>query len=139
MGKKILIIEDDEAAAKLATMILEREGYDIAVAEDGNQGIKRAAEFKPDLALVDLMLPSIHGFAVIEKLRENKELAGLRIMVCSSKTFTQDIDGAMDAGADDYITKPYKMEALSAKVKKLLETGEADLPIGRPNAPTDSG
>ncbi len=136
MGVKIIIIEDDQGASDLAQAILEREGYEIEVVEDGETGIKRIQESKPALALVDLMLPSIHGYEVIERLRNDKALDNLRILVCSSKPFTQDIDGALDAGADAYITKPYKMEDLAAQVKKLLETGEADRPAGLPEKPS---
>jgi DNA-binding response OmpR family regulator len=122
MSKKILIIDDDSSAEALARMVLAAEGYDISSEDDAPNGIKKAEELVPDLAIVDLMLPSGHGFAVCEKLRAMEALSGLRILVCSAKAYSQDIDGAKDAGADDYLVKPYKNEELVEKVKKLLST-----------------
>ena len=125
MSKKILIIDDDPSAEALARMLLETEGYEVASEDDAPGGIKKAEEYVPDLAIVDLMLPSGHGFAVCEKIKSMANLSATRILVCSAKAYSQDIEGAKDAGADDYLTKPYKNDDLIGKVKTLLNASPA--------------
>lgn len=122
MAQTILVIEDDEGASDLAKAVLESAGYEVILAADGKVGVKTALARKPDLVLVDLMLPGMHGFAVCEKLRSEASLSGLRIMVVTSKAYTQDMDSAADAGADGYVTKPYKPDDLVAKVRMLLSS-----------------
>lgn len=118
--KKILVIEDDEGAADLIRTILDKEGYEVAYAVDGKIGVEKAIKFQPDLAIVDIMLPRMHGYAVCEFIRSHEETKAAKILVVSSKAYAQDMDAARDSGADDYLTKPYSIDVLTKKVKTLL-------------------
>ena len=118
--KKILIIDDDASAADLAVSALEDEGYTLEQAPDGKKGLAKAAQFKPDLVIVDLMMPGVHGFQVCETLKESEFFAGGRILVTSSKSYPVDKDAARNSGADAYLTKPYLIAELRRKVRELL-------------------
>ena len=87
--------------------------------------MSKARSFVPDLALVDLLLPRIHGYEVCERIRAEKTLSHVKILVCSAKSYTQDIDGALESGADDFLRKPYKVDELLEKIKTLLEPNVA--------------
>jgi DNA-binding response OmpR family regulator len=121
MSDVILIIEDDEGAADLAKAVLTQDGFSVLVAEDGKKGLALAREHKPALALVDLMLPGMHGFTVCERLRSELGDAAPRILVVTSKAYTQDVDSAKDAGADSFLTKPYQPDELVARVHALID------------------
>ncbi|MFA5140799.1 MAG: response regulator [Elusimicrobiota bacterium] len=118
--KKILVIEDEPAINDFAAMILRQEGYEVAQAYDGKDGLDMARSFRPDLIVLDLMLPRMHGYQVSRGIREDKELSGIRILVASAKSYPADIEAAMAAGADDYLTKPYRPDALTSRVNQLL-------------------
>lgn len=120
MARKALVIDDDEDLVDVATAYLEEEGFDVASASDGKSGIEKAKSFLPDLILVDIMMPGIHGFQVCEKLRQEESLNNARILVASSKSFQNDIDSAKNAGADDYLVKPYMRADLKEKIKVLF-------------------
>ncbi|MFH1726466.1 MAG: response regulator [Elusimicrobiota bacterium] len=120
MKGKILVVEDDIALAAYATEILKREEYEVEQVYDGKEGVEKALSYLPDLIVLDLMLPGMHGIQVCEKLREKTGSAGPRILITSSKSYDTDIQEAKNAGADDYLTKPYKAEDLRDKVRELL-------------------
>jgi len=124
-----LVIEDDEGASDLMKAVLEREGWAVEQVYDGKSGIDKAVELKPKLVVVDLMLPRMHGFEVCERLREMESRESLKILVASSKSYAQDIDGALEAGADAYFTKPVDIDALAAKVRELM-SGNGHTPSG---------
>lgn len=117
---KVLIIDDDEDLAGLIATMLKNEGFETAWEPEGKSGIAKARSWKPDIAIVDLLMPGIHGFAVIERLRADENLKGLRILVASSKPFDNDKDDAKRVGADGYLVKPFKKADLIEKVKTLL-------------------
>jgi phosphoribosyl 1,2-cyclic phosphodiesterase/CheY-like chemotaxis protein len=124
--KKILVIEDDEALNEYAVRALKKADYEVERAYDGQEGIEKALAFKPDCVVVDLMMPGMHGIEVCERLRREETTANVRILVASAKGYQQDVDAATHAGADAYLRKPYRTEALQEKVAELLA---AELPV----------
>ncbi len=126
MSAKVLVIEDDEGAADLMLAILRKEGLNVEYAPDGKLGVDKAQVQIPDLVIVDLMLPRMHGYEVIERLREDDKFKGLPILVVTSKSYTQDLEGAKVAGATEYLTKPYDIDKFTEMVKKLLKGHESN-------------
>ena len=114
MKKKILVVEDERAIADILVFNLEREGYEAVSAGDGPQGLKMALEGEPDLILLDVMLPEMDGFEVLRQVREKSQTPV--IMLTAREEETDKVD-ALEMGADDYITKPFSMRELMARVK----------------------
>lgn len=123
MNELILIIEDNEAIVKLLQRGLVYEGYKVDVALDGEAGLKMAKEHHPDLVVLDLMLPGIDGIAVCKELRSD---SALPILILTAKDATQDRVLGLDAGADDYMVKPFELEELLARVRALLRRTQSD-------------
>jgi DNA-binding response OmpR family regulator len=105
MAKKILIIEDDKFLRELISQKLIKEGYDIIEAADGEKGIKSASEDKPDLVLLDLILPGIDGFEVLARLKQSS--SGLPVVILSNLGAKDDIDRGLKMGAEDYLIKAH--------------------------------
>ena len=112
--KKILVVEDEKAIADILVFNLQREGYDTLVAYDGADGLHAALEQAPDLVLLDVMLPSMDGFEVLRHIREKQDTP--IIMLTAREEETDKVLG-LELGADDYITKPFSMRELMARVK----------------------
>lgn len=116
--KKILVVEDHPALRAALEMALSEHGFQVAVAADGNTALREAIETRPDLVLLDIMLPGKSGFEVCEELRRRN--TGVPILVLTAKTGEQDELLSFQLGADDFVRKPFKMEALLARIKALL-------------------
>ena len=114
MEKKILIVEDEKAIADIVTFNLEKEGYTVLAAYDGEQGVEMAKAENPDLILLDLMLPKMDGYEVCKYLR--KSMNTPIIMLTAREEEVDKILG-LELGADDYITKPFSLRELMARVK----------------------
>jgi two-component system response regulator MprA len=117
MNERILIIEDDEAIVRVIRRSLAYEGYKVDVAFDGETGLSIAQENKPDLVILDWMLPGMDGLEVCERLRASYNLP---IIMLTAKDTTQDRVHGLDAGVDDYIVKPFELEELHARIRALL-------------------
>lgn len=124
VNKKILVVDDEKPIADILKFNLEKEGYKIQVAYDGEEAIKKAFEFEPDLVLLDVMLPKFDGFTVCKKIRE-KFLIPI-IMVTAKEEEVDKILG-LELGADDYITKPFSVRELIARVKANLRRADISL------------
>lgn len=122
MPKKILIIEDNSADAEMVKGLLEHEGFNAFVANNGGEGIKKALEIKPNLILLDLVLPDMTGFSVCEKLKNEPSLKNTVVVVLTIKADIESITKAFSAKADDYIIKPPVPEFLARKLKLYLGT-----------------
>jgi CheY-like chemotaxis protein len=122
MAQTILLIEDDPLSARLADLVLGSEGYQVIVAQNGIQGLKVARETPPDLILLDLMLPGLDGFEVLNRLRADPQTANVRVVIVSSKSQPTDKETAAKIGADAYLTKPYRKADLLEMVRSLLST-----------------
>ena len=115
--QRILVVEDDPAVRNLVTTALDLHGYDVERAETGESAVMEAASRNPDLIMLDLGLPDIDGVEVISKIRG---WSAVPIIVISARTEDSDKIGALDAGADDYLTKPFSVEELLARVRASL-------------------
>jgi len=107
MAKKILIVEDDTFLRELISQKLSNEGYDITEAADGEQGLKELEKEKPDLILLDLILPGLDGFEFLSKLKEDAQLSGVPVIILSNLGQKDDIEKALQMGADDYLIKAH--------------------------------
>ena len=105
--ERILIVEDEEDIRELMRYNLSREGYQVSEAGTGEEGVRLARETKPDLVLLDLMLPGIDGLEVCKVLKKDETLSGLSIIIVTAKGEEPDIVTGLELGADDYITKPF--------------------------------
>jgi DNA-binding response OmpR family regulator/PAS domain-containing protein len=122
--KKILIIEDDRHIADSLCFSLNEEGYQTDTVSDGKDAISKVKDYKPDLILLDIMLPGISGLEICKALKGSETTLSIPILMLTSMEKTEDIINGLDAGADDYITKPFSLPELSARVKSHLRSKE---------------
>lgn len=118
---KILIIEDDQAIRKQMAQVLRFEGFEPLEAANGKLGVAHALNVIPDLVICDIMMPELDGFGVLQALRENPRTAMIPFIFLTALVGSSDHRHGMEEGADDYITKPYKPEALVGSVRRRLE------------------
>jgi diguanylate cyclase (GGDEF)-like protein len=116
----ILVVDDDPDIARFVEVNLRSAGYDVAVAGDGEEALERAGEIRPDLVLLDVMMPRIDGFEVAQRLRKNPQTASTSIIMLTAKALSADKVTGLQAGADDYIIKPFDPIELLARVKGTL-------------------
>jgi two-component system, OmpR family, alkaline phosphatase synthesis response regulator PhoP len=123
MSNRILIVEDDPAIRLGLKRSLEFEGFTVEVARDGEEAVQRAFDMKPDLIVLDLMLPKLNGFEVCRTVR--KYDAGIPVVILSAKGDEGDKVLGLELGADDYITKPFSIRELTARIKAALRRRKA--------------
>jgi len=123
MDERILIIEDDEEILRVLKRVLTYEGYIVDTALTGKAGLTLAGEQRPDLVVLDWMLPSMDGLEVCRRLQK---LGNQPILMLTAKDTTQDRVKGLDAGADDYVVKPFEIEELLARIRALLRRTAAD-------------
>ena len=121
MAKTILIVEDDPNISELVQMYLEKEGYHTKIAADGGQGVALFRQVRPDLVLLDIMLPVLDGWGVCAKIREK---AKTPIIMLTAKGDVGDRITGLEMGADDYIVKPFEMKELMARINAVLRRSE---------------
>lgn len=122
---KILVIDDEPSIVNLVTAYLKPEGYEVYTAADGASGLKAARAFKPDLVILDIMLPGMDGLELLSRLRRESEVY---VILLTAKTEETDKIVGLSVGADDYVTKPFSPRELTARVKaalRRLQTGAA--------------
>lgn len=117
MAHKILVVDDDANTARLVKLYLQRDGHTVIVAEDGARAITAARERRPDLIVLDLMLPHINGIEVCRTLRQESDVP---IIMLTARTTDADKLTGLDIGADDYVTKPFSPGELAARVRAVL-------------------
>lgn len=120
MNPRVLLIEDDLNLVELVRYNLEREGFDVLHAPDGDEGIMVAREELPDLILLDWMLPLVSGIEVCRRLRKTPETANIPIIMLTARGEESDRVRGLDTGADDYITKPYSPRELISRIRAIL-------------------
>jgi CheY-like chemotaxis protein/MinD-like ATPase involved in chromosome partitioning or flagellar assembly len=120
MSDKILIIDDDLDTLRLVGLMLQRQGYQISAATNGQQGLEKAFEEDPDLILLDVMMPDMDGYEVTRRLRQNPSTVETPILMFTAKTQLDDKVTGFEVGANDYLTKPTHPSELQARVKTLL-------------------
>ncbi len=119
MSKHVLVIEDDKDILELITYNLEREGYEVTGVTTGEDGVDAARSDKPDLVLLDLMLPGIDGLEVCRRLKADPDTAHLPIVMVTAKGEESDIITGLELGADDYVTKPFSPKVLTARIRAI--------------------
>jgi class 3 adenylate cyclase len=117
---RILIVDDNETNRDILQTRLEMHGYDLKQAVDGEQAIAAAKEHLPDLILLDVMMPKLDGIEVCKRLRADATLPFMPIILCTAKADSKDVVAGLEAGADEYLTKPIDQTALVARVKSVL-------------------
>jgi two-component system, OmpR family, response regulator RpaA len=120
MKPRILVIDDDPAIAELVAINLEMAGYDVTQVTDGIKGQALAVQMVPDLIMLDLMLPKVDGFTICQRLRRDERTANVLVLMLTALGQTQDKVEGFNAGADDYLTKPFELEEMLARVRALL-------------------
>lgn len=123
MPKRVLVVDDDRDLREFITECLTGRLYEVHTASGGNEGCKKARELRPDLVILDLLMPDMHGYEVCETLRKDGALKGLKILISSAKQYEVDKRRTKDLGADRYIVKPFSIRDLLDAVKDLV--GEA--------------
>ena len=123
MAKSILIVEDDNNIADLLRLYLEKEGYQATIAADGTQGIDLYRKLRPNLVLLDVMMPGVDGWGVLRAIRQDSQTP---VIMLTAKGETTDKVSGLKQGADDYITKPFEMKEVLARIEAVLRRTAAD-------------
>ena len=129
MASKVLIVEDDPDTVQLVSLYLSRDGHRVLTAADGHEGLHLAREARPDLVILDLMLPGLDGMELCRILREESEVP---IVMLTARVEEDDRLAGLDLGADDYVTKPFSPRELAARVRTVLRRTARDAVDGGP-------
>ena len=121
MAISVLVVEDDRNIAELLQMYLEKEGYAVTIAADGGQGLSKFRSIKPDLVLLDVMMPVMDGWAVCKAIRAEGKTP---VIMLTAKSETDDKVAGLRSGADDYITKPFEMREVLARIEAVLRRSD---------------
>jgi DNA-binding response OmpR family regulator len=116
----VLVADDDPDILNLVTLRLERDGYDVVGARDGERAVEQALERSPDLALIDVSMPKLDGYQVTERLRGNDATRTIPIILLTARVQETDVARGIEAGADDYVTKPFATGELRSRVQAAL-------------------
>jgi twitching motility two-component system response regulator PilG len=119
--KKVLIVEDEESLLKLESILLTSKGYEVKGVSNGQAALDAFAEERPDLVLLDIMLPEIDGFEVCRRIKENPETKDIPVVMLTAKKSREDIARGDKVGADWYITKPFKSAMVIKTIQRFLE------------------
>ncbi|MER9243792.1 response regulator [Mesorhizobium sp. M0633] len=117
---RILAVDDTPENLEILRMRLEANGYEVATAADGEEGLAKARELTPDLILLDIMMPKLDGISVVRMLKHDQSLRSIPVILVTAKADTRDVVDGLDAGGDDYLTKPFEHRALLARVRSML-------------------
>ena len=116
----VLVADDDPDILTLVGFRLERAGYEVLPARDGEEALALALEHQPDLAILDVMMPKLDGYEVTQRLRSNQATSGMPVILLTARVQEADITRGFEAGADDYIKKPFSPQELRARVQAIL-------------------
>lgn len=118
--QKILIVEDEESLLKLESILLTSKGYDVRGVSNGREALEAIAEEKPDLVLLDIMLPEIDGFEVCQRIKDDPETKAIPVVMLTAKKSREDMARGEKVGADWYITKPFKSVMVIETIQRFL-------------------
>lgn len=119
---RILLIEDNEMNRDMLSRRLTRKGYEVLTADDGARGLAAAASEKPDLILMDMSLPVVDGWEATRRLKASKETQAIPVIALTAHAMPADLEKALQAGCEDYDTKPVELPRLLGKIERLLRT-----------------
>ncbi len=134
--KRIVIIEDEPDMADLIAARLQKEHYEVFTAYDGNQGLHEIRSKQPDLVVLDIMLPGMSGTEVLKQVRNDPQLAQIPVVMLTARTEEADVVAGLQLGADDYVTKPFSMSVMMARIEAVLrrrgvkDSGSSQLTAG---------
>ncbi len=120
MSYKVLIADDEPNIVVSLEFLMKREGYEVSIARDGQQALELVRSLRPDLVLLDVMMPSKTGFEVLQAVRADEAIAGTKILILTAKGRETDIAKGLALGADAYMTKPFSTRELAARVREML-------------------
>jgi two-component system phosphate regulon response regulator PhoB len=127
--EKVLIVEDEPSLTEVLSYNLRREGYEVAVAHDGREGLRKAQMLLPDVVILDLMLPGMGGLEICKELRASPATSGIPVIMLTARAEETDQIVGFAVGADDYVTKPFSVKVLLQRIKVLLRRSSAE-PLG---------
>ena len=120
MVKKVVVVDDDDGMRELMSVLL-CDRYEVSMARDGVEGLALIKTVRPDLLVLDLLMPRMHGFEVCQRLRADPELKGTKVLISSSKSYQHDVRTAVEeTGADGYIVKPFKVDEFNSRVDSMI-------------------
>jgi len=122
MSATILVVDDDPVILQLLQVNFEMEGFNVITAADGQQGVERTRADRPDVVVSDVMMPRMTGIELVAELKGDPDTADIPILLLTAKAQQADIGAGMDAGADDYVTKPFEPLDLVDRVNRLLSS-----------------
>jgi two-component system alkaline phosphatase synthesis response regulator PhoP len=120
MAKRVLIVDDEPNIVEALEFLLQGRGLEVRIARDGGEALRMIEEDKPDLVLLDVMLPVMNGYDICMRVRERESLRHIKIVMLSAKGYDAEVSKGMALGADLYVTKPFSTRELVAKVEQLL-------------------
>ena len=120
MAKKVLIVDDEPNIVISIEFLMKQAGYNIEIARDGEEALEKAESYRPDLILLDVMMPKINGFEVCRRIRGNPDWKDMRIVMLTAKGREVEVTKGLALGADSYIIKPFSTKELMAEVKFIL-------------------
>ena len=123
MNKKALVVEDDKNIAELLRLYLEKDGFEVSIASDGGQGLRLAGDVEPDVILLDIMLPVMDGWQVCKEIRRTSQVP---IIMLTAKGETFDKVSGLEMGADDYVTKPFEVKELIARIHAVMRRADGN-------------
>ena len=113
---RVLVADDEPHLLRLVKFRLEREGYEVLTASDGDAALRMAREELPDLCVLDVMMPKRSGFDVLRELREDESCSGMKVIMLTARAHDRDVDAGFSLGADDYVTKPFSPQELRVRI-----------------------
>jgi DNA-binding response OmpR family regulator len=122
---RVLVVEDEQDVAELIRYNLAKEGYDVALVESGADALKRARETKPEIILLDIMVPQLNGWEVCRRLKQDPETRGIPVIMVTGRVEEGDKVLGFEMGADDYVTKPFSPRELVARIRAVVRRGKA--------------
>lgn len=125
MKKSVLVVDDQPHIVRLIQVNLEKEGFQVTTAGDGVEGLQKVREIRPDLVILDVIMPRKDGFEVLRDIKSDPELLDIPVIMLTVKTHNADIVEGLKEGAEMYLPKPFHPKELVALVKRVLETGLA--------------
>jgi len=119
--KKIMVVDDEPHLVRSLTFILEKAGYNVSSASNGEEALSKILQSKPNLIFLDVMMPKKNGYEVCEEIKKSSELKDIYVIILTAKGQETDREQGLKAGADEFITKPFSPLEIVARVKKILE------------------
>jgi DNA-binding response OmpR family regulator len=118
---KVLVVDDEPNIILSLDFLIRKAGYELYIARNGQEALQTAQEHKPQIIVLDIMMPDIDGFEVCRRIKANPETSEAKIIFLSAKSKMDDVKKGLDLGADDYITKPFSTKHLMEKIKEIAE------------------